>query len=924
MPPESLKPAPLPHVPFLPRDPQASFDPLRSHLQDPALAFRNTTETEVDFEGLVRQRFREEAKRLREAQAAGPAPDVEIPVSYTLDRLIGKGGFGEVWEGIQTNFGRRIAVKRLRSDLRQRTESAAATGELYELTFRQEALTAGALEHPNIIPVYAYGTDTKGSPVLAMKLIRGRPWGEVIDEDWDRMAPHDFLGRHLPILIDMAQAVAFAHSRGIIHRDLKPAQVMVGEFGEVLLADWGLAVAHDPEVLRRECAGYSALAVPTTETATNPAGTVAYMAPEQTLPSASKLGTWTDIFLLGGTLYYLLTRTPPWDAPISVAAFAEAMRCEVVPPELRCPTREIPRDLSDLVIQAMAKDPLQRTASASAFIDGLRDYLTGSGRRRESMALLREGTAMLAEAGNSYQRLGETLTTAERACALWPENRAADELRTRANAQCVRTAIENRDLVLARAHAERLPLGGDRSIFLAEIAALEEEQLLAQQALKTAYGLVRERSARAEDLMSFMLTDLFEGLKPIGRLDLLDKVVRKALDHFAAIPDEDQSEGDLRNRSRALCSLAEVQRERGDLTGARDTCERALALFGHLPCEEAATRRELAMTHSRLGDVLRAQGDIDGSLAAYRSALSLMETSSTEAEQDWRGRRDVFVIRERLGFLSELKGDLGAALEEYSHSRRIAEELLARDPGTPSRRQDLSFALNRVGDVLRTRGDFAGAVDACAEARGIRRELARLAPESVGALRDLSVSSMLVGDLHVQLGEFGRALECYEEALSITEQLAKRDPANASRQSDHALAMGNVAEMMRIEGKLELAKDRHSAGLAIHERLAQRDPSNTFHQFAIAWTRLGLGKVFAALQDQRAARAQWETVVRVLGPIIRTNRGAANLDAHTQALLLLGRVDDARPQVEELLRRGWRDREFVALARRAGFEVRGG
>ncbi len=924
MPNESLKPAPLPQVPFLPKDPRASFDPLRSHLQDPALAFRNTTETEVDFEGMVRQRFRDEARRLREAQAAGPPPDVEIPVSYTLDRLIGRGGFGEVWEGIQTNFGRRIAVKRLRADLRQRTESAAATGELYELTFRQEALTAGALEHPNIIPVYAYGTDTKGSPVLAMKLIRGRPWSDVLDEDWDRMAPHDFLGRHLPILIDMAQAVAFAHSRGIIHRDLKPAQVMVGEFGEVLLADWGLAVAHDPEALRRECAGYSALAVPTTDTATNPAGTVAYMAPEQTLPTAAKLGPWTDVFLLGGTLYYLLTRTPPWDAAISVAAFADAMRCEVVPPELRTPRREIPRELSDLALHAMAREPSERIASASAFIDALRDYLTGSGRRRESMALVREGTAMLAEAGNSYQKLGETLTSAERAYALWPENRAADELRSRANAQCVRTAIENRDLVLARAHAERLPLGEQRSIFLAEIAALVEEQHAAQAALRRAYGLVRERSARAEDLMSFMLTDLFEGLKPIGRLDLLDKVVRKALDHFASIPDEDQSEGDLRNRSRALISLAEVQRERGDLAGARETCERALALFSHRPSEEAATRRELGMVQSRRGDVLRAQGEIDESLAAYREALALMEETGAMAEGDWRARRDVFVIRERLGFLCELKGDLDAALHEYAESRRIAEELLERDPETPSRRQDLSFALNRVGDVLRTRGDFAGAIEACSQARSIRRDLARLAPESVGALRDLSVSAMLVGDLHVQLEEFGKALECYEEALEITGRLARRDPANAARQSDYGIALGNVAEMMRIEGRLEQAKERHSEGLAIHERLAQRDPSNTYHQFAIAWTRLGLGKVFAAMADQRAARAQWEAAVRVLSPIIRTNRGASNLDVHTQALLLLGRVEEARPQVEELARRGWRDREFVALATKAGLPVKAG
>jgi serine/threonine protein kinase len=149
---------------------------------------------------------------------------------------------GEIWEARQAALGGRVvAVKRIRADVL--ADAAPNARRQMEREFHQEALAAARLEHPGIVPIHDLGAGEDGLPLMAMKLVRGEPWDALIKRDFaDGIPAADLLAKHLPILVDMAQAVAFAHSRGFIHRDLKPGQVMVGRFGETLLMDWGLAV----------------------------------------------------------------------------------------------------------------------------------------------------------------------------------------------------------------------------------------------------------------------------------------------------------------------------------------------------------------------------------------------------------------------------------------------------------------------------------------------------------------------------------------------------------------------------------------------------------------------------------------------------------------------------------------------------------
>ena len=287
-----------------------------------------------------------------------PAGDARPnPRRFILRKKIAEGGCGEVWEALQVSLERSIAVKRLKENPPKGNESGWGEWQRREFGFRHEASTAAQLEHPNIVPIYDLGEDEMGRPLLAMKRVRGQQWDTIMREDFHLLRAADFLARHLPILIQAAQAVAFAHSKGVIHRDLKPSQIMIGRFGEVLLMDWGLALGFE-RIEDWKCSlHYAKMRGAPIDSPINPAGTSSYMAPEQTDESPAGLGPWTDVYLLGGVLYRLLTGRCPHSAPDSKTAFLLAREGNVLAPEEISPNREIPGELSILAMKSLARPP---------------------------------------------------------------------------------------------------------------------------------------------------------------------------------------------------------------------------------------------------------------------------------------------------------------------------------------------------------------------------------------------------------------------------------------------------------------------------------------------------------------------------------------------------------------------------------------
>jgi serine/threonine-protein kinase len=329
---------------------------------------------------------------------------------------LGEGGMGIVHVAQQVRLGREVAVKTLRD---------GAGDELSRLTLLREAWVTGMLEHPNVVPVHDLAVDAAGRPRIVLKRIDGAPWSDLIgdeDEVRRRSGTSDPLEWHLRVLLQVANAVQFAHSRGVIHRDIKPDNVMIGAFGEVYLLDWGIAVSLVDDGTGR---------LPLARDATDLAGTPVYMAPEMVGGLPDRLSVRTDVYLLGAVLFEIVTGQPP-----HVGANLREVIARIVssPPAL---PPSCPAELARIVQTAMALEPDARFADVAAFRAALTAFLDHRGSLSLSDDAALRAADLVAMIASRGDRAGEDLRVAlyrtfaearlgfREALRAWPDNEAA-------------------------------------------------------------------------------------------------------------------------------------------------------------------------------------------------------------------------------------------------------------------------------------------------------------------------------------------------------------------------------------------------------------------------------------------------------------------------------------------------------------------
>ena len=278
---------------------------------------------------------------------------------------LGRGGMGAVRRVFDPRLMRRTAMKRL--DQRRASEDLVRR-------FVDEARVTGQLEHANIVPVHEFGFDDSGALYMSLKLIRGWTLWEVVHQMGEDRLDADKLGDLVQVLIKVCQAVAYAHSRGVIHRDLKPSNIMVGEFGQVTVLDWGVAkvhgVAEDAVCLGRPIDD-------TPDRFDQLVGTPAWMSPEQAIADHDAVDQRTDVYAIGAMLYFVLTAHSPYKGSLPQQIWM-AQAGEVVPPEERSCGRPLPTGLLRIAMKAMAKDPAGRFDSASEVGNALESFLRGT------------------------------------------------------------------------------------------------------------------------------------------------------------------------------------------------------------------------------------------------------------------------------------------------------------------------------------------------------------------------------------------------------------------------------------------------------------------------------------------------------------------------------------------------------------------
>lgn len=308
-----------------------------------------------------------------------------------------RGGLGRVVRAIDKRLGRTVAVK----ELLRRGSSAGD-----EARFLREALITARLEHPGIVPVHEAGRWPNGDPYYVMKLVEGRTLKELIAT---RSTLRDRL-HLLPHAIAIADAVGYAHSQGVIHRDLKPSNVLVGEFGETIVVDWGLARAKS---VSAQSAGDRAGRVRAIEERDLPeptddmivaagsgastvsgkvVGTPAYMSPEQA--RGELVDERADVYAIGAVLYELLTGQPPHHDETPQATLDRVIAGPPRPVVIAAP--HVPSELATIVGKAMARCPDDRYTNATALAEDLRRFQTGklvSAHSYTAWSLLRKKVA---------------------------------------------------------------------------------------------------------------------------------------------------------------------------------------------------------------------------------------------------------------------------------------------------------------------------------------------------------------------------------------------------------------------------------------------------------------------------------------------------------------------------------------------------
>ncbi len=392
--------------------------------------------TSISATNLVIQTRAFGARRDPSAPPSGAGPDYEM-----LD-LLGEGGMGVVYAARQGSIDRTVAIKMLKGD--------AVHDDRLRGKFLVEAVVTGDLEHPNIVPIYDLGENEAGALFYSMKRVVGTPWDDVIKSK--------SLAENIEILMKVADAIAFAHSRGVVHRDLKPENVMLGGFGEVLVMDWGLALTED----NRATSGMG--------------GTPAYMAPEMAGGPMRDVGPGSDIYLLGAILYEIVTGGLRPHTGKTVMDCLKAAADNVIQPTDKS------GELVNIALKAMATKIADRYPTVGELQAAIRDYQSHS----ESIVLATRAEEELAAAEQSadYQMYSRSLFAFQEAVALWPGNEQARSGVDEVKLKYAATALDKADYDLGASLLDRGNPGHEE--LYVKIDEARQERDARQRRLKTA------------------------------------------------------------------------------------------------------------------------------------------------------------------------------------------------------------------------------------------------------------------------------------------------------------------------------------------------------------------------------------------------------------------------------------------------------
>jgi len=753
---------------------------------------------------------------------------LDSQASFELKREIGRGGLGRIMLAQDAFFGRDVAVKQLLRDARQSVDRVER--------FFLEAQLTGQLEHPGIVPVHALGVSTDGQPFYAMKYIKGRNlWNLIVD--YHELDPSD--PKRVPALHEMLRALAavcnaaaFAHHRGVLHRDIKPQNIMVGNYGETLLVDWGLAKVFsetDAGQRQRDAAvafgSSSTLAAsediklggPREETIDGAVlGTIPYMSPEQARGAVSSLDHGSDIYALGATLYTILCGRPPYLGK-GKALLEDVRRGEFDPP--RKVSTAIPKPLEAICLKAMDLSPQRRYASAREMAADIARWQSGEPVEAYPEPLLDRAWRWMKKHRTSCVATTVAVLVVLMALGAWRTNVnmhvAQVERRGRSLLQEGQDAFGRQDLALAankfnEANGLVSPEPGlnDLQMEIGRWIDQTNSRLAAEKARTESRGKVAKFSRLHDDAMiSGMLA---AGVDPAENTATAKRSVAEALSLFALKVDEPADP----SLDGELYSEREIDRLTTDCRQLRwiyadalarplpehtqeqrvDSARRALRFIDNLAESTAPTRAY----HLRRAFYLRQASDTAAAKIEMQKAHATAPAGAEDhfLEADFNFRHENFAAAAE-GFQQALRLDpehfwaqyfLGASHLKLGNWPEATASLTA----AAARRSDLvfvyllrGFAYGEMGRPDDAEADFKTAerLDAGQYGLYLNRGVVRLrhgkTAEAVDDFQTAIEINPKAPQAYVNLAEAQRLQEQYDEALTTLDKALAADPDSA-------------------------------------------------------------------------------------------------------------------------------------------------